>query len=283
MQQIRCLNRLMFEPEELPACGSRVTLSAQDYRSVHIKQVLRLGEIGSQNKAVRIGVVGGAKGRARIVNAVPIGLLKDTAPVILQCELDELEACSSDKEPGIDLLLAAPRPKRTKQLLPVISQLGIRHAMLTNASRVEKSFLKGGILARPALVRQLLIQGLSQQAEDTRLPEVTVHMQLKPLVEDEMGAQSSQYSHKLLFHPGYPGVPATPVEQLDLPVPVEGQQGSVLVAIGPEGGWVDFELELFLEAGFKCVSMGPRILRTDVATVAAVMLVKAAIARSSHK
>jgi hypothetical protein len=41
-------------------------------------------------------------------------------------------------------------------------QLGVRRLLVTNACRVEKSFLKGGILARPPAVRQLLIEGLSQ-------------------------------------------------------------------------------------------------------------------------
>lgn len=97
------------------------------------------------------------------------------------------------------------------------------------------------------------------------------------------------YAHRLLFHPGYEGVTATPVEQLRLPVNVDGgssgsdktqRSAAVLLAIGPEGGWVDFELGLFAEAGFQCVHMGPRILRTDVALVGGVMLARAALDRA---
>ena len=44
------------------------------------------------------------------------------------------------------------------------SQLGIRRVYVTNAVRVEKAFLKSGVLADPQATRRLLVEGLSQQA-----------------------------------------------------------------------------------------------------------------------
>jgi len=43
----------------------------------------------------------------------------------------------------------------------------------------------------------------------------------------------------------------------------------VLVFIGPEGGWTDHELHLARSAGVKPVTLGPHILRTETAAVAA--------------
>jgi len=37
--------------------------------------------------------------------------------------------------------------------------------------------------------------------------------------------------------------------------------------VGPEGGWVDFEIEKFLAAGMKECSIGSRILKVDTAVV----------------
>lgn len=51
----------------------------------------------------------------------------------------------------------------------------------------------------------------------------------------------------------------------DLPAP----QGPVSVLIGPEGGWSDKELVAAQAAGCKPVSMGPRVLRTETAGLAA--------------
>jgi 16S rRNA (uracil1498-N3)-methyltransferase len=42
------------------------------------------------------------------------------------------------------------------------------------------------------------------------------------------------------------------------------------IAIGPEGGFAPDELEAFRLAGFSRVSLGPRILRTETAAIAAV-------------
>jgi len=44
--------------------------------------------------------------------------------------------------------------------------------------------------------------------------------------------------------------------------------GRKLLAVGPEGGWVDFEIDKFIEQDFVPISMGERVLRTDTAVVA---------------
>ncbi|MGZ3460670.1 MAG: RsmE family RNA methyltransferase, partial [Archangium sp.] len=39
----------------------------------------------------------------------------------------------------------------------------------------------------------------------------------------------------------------------------------VVLAVGPDGGWVPFEAELLEAHGFRPVSLGPRILRVETA------------------
>jgi RsmE family RNA methyltransferase len=39
----------------------------------------------------------------------------------------------------------------------------------------------------------------------------------------------------------------------------------VVLAIGPDGGWVPFEIDLLARCGFVPVSLGPRVLRVEVA------------------
>jgi RsmE family RNA methyltransferase len=41
-----------------------------------------------------------------------------------------------------------------------------------------------------------------------------------------------------------------------------------VLAIGPEGGWTEYELEMFTSNGFQHFSLGERTLRTDTACVA---------------
>jgi 16S rRNA (uracil1498-N3)-methyltransferase len=46
----------------------------------------------------------------------------------------------------------------------------------------------------------------------------------------------------------------------------------VLLAIGPEGGWTEDELELFAKEGWLSASLGPTILRAETAAIAAIVL-----------
>ena len=46
----------------------------------------------------------------------------------------------------------------------------------------------------------------------------------------------------------------------------------VVLCIGPEGGWDDFEIEQAKRAGYKVFSLGPWILRTETAAIAAVSI-----------
>jgi 16S rRNA (uracil1498-N3)-methyltransferase len=48
---------------------------------------------------------------------------------------------------------------------------------------------------------------------------------------------------------------------------------SVALAFGPEGGWRDDEFSLAVQAGFEEASLGPLILRTETAVVAALAIV----------
>ena len=48
---------------------------------------------------------------------------------------------------------------------------------------------------------------------------------------------------------------------------------TVSIFIGPEGGFEPSEVELAVKNGFQTVSMGPRILRTETASLAAITAV----------
>ncbi|MGI4756913.1 MAG: RsmE family RNA methyltransferase [Janthinobacterium lividum] len=50
---------------------------------------------------------------------------------------------------------------------------------------------------------------------------------------------------------------------------------SIALAIGPEGGWAPEEMQMFHENGWQHVTMGPRILRAETATIAALAVTAA--------
>jgi RsmE family RNA methyltransferase len=160
--------------------------------------------------------------------------------------------------PAVDLILGLVRPIMLKRILAQATSLGVGRIYLINANRVEKSFF-GANLLKNDNYRSYLIQGL-EQAKDTRLPQVTIHERFKPFVEDFIPKVAGNYGRMLVAHPE---------ESQHLKrILGDGFAGRMLLAIGPEGGWVDFEVRKFIELSFVPVSLGRRVLRTDTAVVA---------------
>jgi len=215
----------------------------------HARDVLRV--VPGQD--LRIGIVDGPRGMGRVLRA-------DAEAVELECMLDTDPA----PVPDVDLLLALPRPKVMRRLWAQLAALGVGRIILTNAARVERNYFDTHVLD-PARYRPLLVEGL-QQARDTHLPRVTIHRRFRPLVEDELDALSSA-DLRLVAHPD-PGADA-----------IAGAwtpgAGRVLLAVGPEGGWDEFELRLLADRGFRIVGLGPRPLRADTACVALLAALRA--------
>lgn len=240
------MNLLLLEPHELD--GDEATIEGA--RAAHVREVLKLA-VGD---SLRVGVVDGPRGRAE--------LLAVGDAVSMRCRLGH-----TPPRPRVDLLLALPRPKVLKRLFAPLASLGVDRLHLTNAAKVERYYFDSHAL-RPELVRERLLDGLAQ-ARDTRLPRVEVHKSLKKLVEDELDALHPG-AKRLLADPAYARSPAAAASRV-------GERGRILLALGPEGGWTDYERDLFGRHGFAGVGLGPRPLRSDVATIALMSVVHEAL------
>jgi RsmE family RNA methyltransferase len=159
-----------------------------------------------------------------------------------------------------------------RRLWAQVAALGVWHIILTNAERVERNYFDTHVLA-PDHYRPLLIEGL-QQARDTHLPVLSIHKQLKVLIEDDLD-RLCPGGVRLVAHPGST---LTFREALGRTL-AEGraEQTRVLLAVGPEGGWTDFELRLLTAHGFREIGMGARTLRSDTACVALLALLHEAL------
>jgi len=166
--------------------------------------------------------------------------------------------------------MALPRPKVMRRLWSQLAALGVGRIILTNAARVERDYFDTHVL-EPSTYLPLLREGL-QQARDTLIPRVEIHRRLKVLVEDHLGALFPAGA-RLLAEPGR-GQPPREVLRTSLQVRATGAAPArVLLAMGPEGGWTAFELDLLVAHGFTAVSLGARTLRSDTAAIALLTLV----------
>ena len=246
------MNLMLIERHELRADA---TVAVSDARARHLREVLKV----RPGATIRVGIVDGPSGVGLV------GAVSDSA-VELACSFKDVAAAP----PSVDLLLALPRPKVLRRLFAQIAAQGVRRLVLTNAERVERHYFDTHVLS-PDCYRPLLIEGL-QQARDTRLPKVSVHRQFRPLVEDMLDEISGD-AVRFVAHP-----------QADVPLrdALSGQTSSrLLIAVGPEGGWNDFELRLLESHRFSPVSMGARTLRTDTACIALLALAHDALGNRS--
>lgn len=163
----------------------------------------------------------------------------------------EIEWTEEPPEPSlIRLILAMPRPKALKRIIQDITTLGIKELHIIKTWRVEKSYWSSPALSPESLNEQIRL-GL-EQGRDTVFPTITVHPYFKPFVEDVLPT-ISEGSLKLVAHPKTETAAPRAVDQ------------PVTLIIGPEGGFIDYEVEKFEELGFQIVSLGDRIMRVETA------------------
>lgn len=228
------MNLLLFDPAELT--GDTLTLA--DRRAHHLRTVLgvRIGD------SIRAGEVGGRTGTAQI-------LADDGGAYTLRVTLD-----GPPSQPlEVDLVLAVPRPKVITRTLEIAASFAVRRIDLTNAWKVDKAYLRSPRLDPQALA--LAARFGAEQGATTHIPQITVHDRLMALLDARFPAP---HGLRLIAHPGAP-----PLERA-----VTRSEPTTL-AIGPEGGWIEREVETFVARGFTPVSLGAPILRVEAAVASA--------------
>ncbi len=226
------MNLVLLGAEDFIA-PDRVRLTGR--RLQHLHEVLK----AEPSEQVRVGLTDGLMGHGRIVS--------------LNGQQAELEVSLEQEPPPalpLTLILALPRPKMLRRIFQTCATLGVKQLHLINAYRVEKSYWQSPWLG-PEQIREQLVLGL-EQAMDTTLPAVFLHKRFKPFVEDEL-PDIAAGTRKLVAHPRTPS--ACPA-QVD---------GPVTLCVGPEGGFIPYEVEKLTEAGFAQVHLGPRIMRVETA------------------
>lgn len=119
--------------------------------------------------------------------------------------------------------------------------------------------------------------GLSQSAVDCMVPEILVRRkQDKFLIEELEQLYPLESTVRAIAHP-FKGDEANynshNILELNRTKLESSTSNKLLIAIGPEGGWSNSEIEKFItKYSFQQVDMGNRILRTDVAITSVLAL-----------
>lgn len=230
------MNLILLEENDFTAPNT-VTLVGR--RLQHVLAVHR----ASVGDTLRVGLINGLMGDG-VINSL------DTDALQLSVKLNQAPPAKQ----SVILLLALPRPKMLKRILQMVTTLGIEQLILLNSYRVEKSFWQSPWLSETA-IREQLVLGL-EQARDTVLPRVMLAQRFKPFVEDQLPTLLE----------GRCGWLGHPIDGVTCPSDVREPQ---LLAIGPEGGFIPYEVEMLQRAGLQTIDLGPRILRVETAVAVA--------------
>lgn len=136
----------------------------------------------------------------------------------------------------------------TKRIVPVIARRTDTHLAHASAKRVER----WERIAREA----------AQQSRRLNPPGIAAPMKLKDALERETGL-------RIVLSENEDALTLRRVLEL------EESGAEVTIAVGPEGGWTDDELDLFKRQGWQAVSLGDTILRAETAAIAAVAIAMA--------
>jgi RsmE family RNA methyltransferase len=220
------VNVLLFADNQ--RAGDRFLLSPAQTQHVHTVLKAKNGD------RLRIGAINGFLGQ---------GILLDNESV----QIEDLST-PPPKKIDVDIILALPRPKNLRRCVRALANYGVQNIHIVHSYRVEKAYWQSPLLETPVM-HQALLDGL-EIAGDSVLPNLQFHRYFKPFVEDF--ATKLQHERKLVTAKDG----ANDWQQLRA-------SRSTIVAIGPEGGFLPYETELFQANGFESINLGARILSVE--------------------
>lgn len=271
------MNRILFAATEIGR-----PLPIRDHRAQHMLRILKV----QPGDVVQIGVIDGVVGHAAVVG---VGATDLTLEYTLSEE-------SGPPLLPVTCLLGHPRPIVLKRILRDLSAVGVGEIVICGTELGERSYLSS-TLWRDENYRRFLVEGAAQ-AGAVCLPQVRVRRSVADALQ-RVDADGSAFKTRLFFDEAAGACSGTAVH-----VAVSAAAGSgadatslhavavqpagglafprrvappLIYAIGSERGWTEGERALFLQAGWRTVGLGPRVLRVETAAVAAAVMCASAL------
>ena len=227
------MNIILLSPKDHWLDDHSVLL--RDQRAIHIFDVLK-STVGDQ---LCVGLRDGLQGQGEVTS------IQDGA-VHLSVELHDLPP----PRHRFDLVLALPRPKMLRRIFRAVAEFGVQNLYLINSARVEKSYWQSTLLHADA-IDQALVAGM-ERSRDTIAPCVHLRPRFRPFVEDQLPKICD-------------GRPCW-IADMDAPTALSDCSSTpAVVMIGPEGGFVPFEIQLAEKTIVQRVNLGTRVLSVDTA------------------
>jgi RsmE family RNA methyltransferase len=236
------MNLLLFSPDEVSSSGHVVVT---ERRFLHLKKVLKV-ELGQCLRAAIAGTSTGTAAVRRIAaESIELGY----------------EACAPVAVPPLDLVLALPRPKALSRMVQAAASFGVRRIDIINAWRVDAAYFQSHKILDEALRTEVLLG--CEQGVQAYVPSVRVHRYFASFIEElERAGHAPGVPRQLLV--GHPNEPDWPSQGIEAVFDADAAEPPTLV-IGPDGGFIDRELDSLQRLGGQLVHFGEAVLRSEIA------------------
>ena len=178
----------------------------------------------------------------------------------VQARIDAVQAVDNESPLAITLLQGIARGEKMDLILQKATELGVAAVIPVNAERTEVKLDAARAEKRLAHWHSVIVSACGQSGR-ARVPSLVPPQNLQAAAQ---------------------GLPA---DTLKLTLDPQGEHrlasleaapaGGVVIAIGPEGGWSPRDRQALQDAGFQGLQLGPRILRTETAGLAAIAALQA--------
>jgi 16S rRNA (uracil1498-N3)-methyltransferase len=232
------MQRIIINPSQID--NSSITLTTEQHH--YLTRVIRL-QNGAQFHAI--------DGTGNVYLAK---ITEDTAQIIQLITTDNREL----SQPVI-LICALPKGNNFDDIVRACTELGVTEIIPALSDRT---------LLQPSPQKlqrwRKIAQEAAEQSERSFVPTIA-EPQALTVIFDRLPAVAHKYiceargEHPHLLN----CLQSTPITE------------PIILAIGPEGGWTDGELDRAVKSGFQPVSLGQRILRTITAPIVALSIVSA--------
>lgn len=175
-----------------------------------------------------------------------------------QGELVEILEVKTELPVSITLMMALPKGNGFDEVIRCCTELGVTSIapVLSDRSLLNPSSQK--------LERWRRIASESaEQSERAVIPTILEPVTFKTAINEN----TASHSYICEARGDYP--------HLKQVINNANTASEIIIAIGPEGGWTDQELEIAVKSGFVAISLGCRILRAVTAPIVAISLIAA--------
>nr|WP_232380733.1 RsmE family RNA methyltransferase [Leptospira ainlahdjerensis] len=237
----------MICKEEWRIAGSNRFRIVDPIKIKHISEILRK-QIGDR---LRAGIVDQSFGQFRIEELSLKEIVGTYKPILTP----------KRRIPEVHLLLAVNRPPTVRKILELAGTWGVCEIQFFLTKNSRRDYLTSPVWKSEEIEKELL-EGM-EQGKNVFLPKVALDSENRP--ETVFLEKTKDRKFRFLFLLDRKGKTISRIFEEPYNRNLEYSENRILVAIGPESGFVKKEIDFWKDSGFESVTVSSRVLRTETA------------------